>query len=1266
MRSGIQLRYASSTLSKRSACCAKVSVMKATQVRIWTMATIMKAKIVESMDKTLKIFGVFAGLASLLVACQKEKLTDSNLTSEPEVVEMSVVADSDIETKTFIDDDGKTIKWGNDEALTVFEAATYTGGNSIVNRATSSVGESYGDEQMSFSVAFTKNDNASNFEYYAVYPAKALPANVKPTTKEALSNITVSLNDVQKPVVNSFATDADILIAWPLKGYAKQPDSALKFRFARVVAVGKLVIKNLDDESNISRIIITAEDNTNISGNTYFNLNNGRAKDGKYGSKNTITLDYSDESIAANGMTAYFTAWPFTIENDHTIIITVETDNYTFTKPVTIHKDGGFNFYEGKVSTLTINFDGITGDEKAPAPLPVDDETKTGIFVVGFDGNMMISGDIKNALPSKKIKAVTENGKVQIGEEDLASAWKFEFNPKSFTYKISSVLDPSNFIKGSTTGNSLSLTSADDATRFTVIKNSDETYNIKSGERYLGYNDNSQFVMLKNSTNLNIMPAVVMPVLKVESAVSIPGKASDGEGNVISTIPVSLYGGLDNLSTAVEYIEPAGESWIENVSFNQETSQIVITAKPNDETLRSAKIAVTGTGTGVTSVSKDVIVTQHVGGVYHASLDVSETALRTAKNNGSWGTYGTAYEYMQSNGATWVIDASTDAGINGIILSAADGSIQFPEFTNPVQTVKVTMQTSMTSGKKIVLSEVDNGPEIDSKTADGSLVYTFDLSKKEVTTAVLTATAAAKIKRIDVETRTPLSAPDTSSFQTDGKKLTWATVADAAEYDVTVGTIKATVKANSYDFTGEDEYYDVTVVAKADPASKLYIDSVPSKTVSLMFGNPQLNAPVLKEAGAKQHTLKVTWTVDERADGYTCEIAPAGSIKEQGNGVVEFEGLTADTEYTVTVKATSNGRYADSETSEIKVRTADIELEGDGSVGNPYSVKDVNAFETSHILNLTGKYVTGTVVEVKTLNDGKLTYTIKDTDKEGMPWPVTGKDLGDAEFSNVNELPVGKVVVIYYTDNTNNYLYSIDGKDYALTAIRISDAKTKYYYGKNFVAPAVYAMYRGNKTEENVTESCSFTGYDMNADGKHNVNVSYTEDGITRTATYTITVLSQCIMTYTHVFNRNTVSVKQAGYKDDPWTTNSDGIRTSLVRFIYKEKDVNNPALDYVLCKATTGNPNPSITTETVIPEAISKVEVNVRTIMTSGANSNLNVIQKGKVIETVSHSLNSSSKGILTYNITKPLENCTYELVFELNNGETLGLDTIVYTNEK
>ncbi len=140
-------------------------------------------------------------------------------------------------------------------------------------------------------------------------------------------------------------------------------------------------------------------------------------------------------------MTAYFTAWPFTIENDHTIIITVETDNYTFTKPVTIHKDGGFNFYEGKVSTLTINFDGITGDEKAPAPLPVDDETKTGIFVVGFDGNMMISGDIKNALPSKKIKAVTENGKVQIGEEDLASAWKFEFNPKSFTYKISSVLD---------------------------------------------------------------------------------------------------------------------------------------------------------------------------------------------------------------------------------------------------------------------------------------------------------------------------------------------------------------------------------------------------------------------------------------------------------------------------------------------------------------------------------------------------------------------------------------------------------------------------------------------------------------------------------------------------------------------------------------------------------------------------------------------------------------------------------------------------------
>ena len=74
-----------------------------------------------------------------------------------------------------------------------------------------------------------------------------------------------------------------------------------------------------------------------------------------------------------------------------------------------------------------------------------------------------------------------------------------------------------------------------------------------------------------------------------------------------------------------------------------------------------------------------------------------------------------------------------------------------------------------------------------------------------------------------------------------------------------------------------------------------------------------------------------------------------------------------------------------------------------------------------------------------------------------------------------------------------------------LESISISNAKTSYLQGDTFVKPVVTAHY-SNETENEVTASATFTGYDLSSTGNQTVTVSYTEGGQTKTTTYSINV----------------------------------------------------------------------------------------------------------------------------------------------------------------
>ena len=75
----------------------------------------------------------------------------------------------------------------------------------------------------------------------------------------------------------------------------------------------------------------------------------------------------------------------------------------------------------------------------------------------------------------------------------------------------------------------------------------------------------------------------------------------------------------------------------------------------------------------------------------------------------------------------------------------------------------------------------------------------------------------------------------------------------------------------------------------------------------------------------------------------------------------------------------------------------------------------------------------------------------------------------------------------------------------SLTSISISEPRTNYYVNDDLEKPTVTA-YFDNDSNAVVTDSATFTGYDLSVAGNYTVTVSYTYGSVTKTQTYQINV----------------------------------------------------------------------------------------------------------------------------------------------------------------
>lgn len=289
-------------------------------------------------------------MAALLVSCNKPE----NITMpENDTVEMTIIASSD-ETKTILGVDG-SVTWSlTGEKLAVIEQS-YVGETPSVAKATSNEGDTTDEgATMCFGVSLTAK-TADSYNYYSVYPNSAYV-----DTPSDFTNVKVNLASTQAPTESSFGPSADVLVAKPVTGLTEQP-TELNLQFARIIAVGKMTIKNLNTTEKVKKITFTAPDKavTGISSIDFTTAAGVVYGDSGQGVDNVV-LDYSGKNIVANGMTANFTCWPFTLAAGETFSVVVETENYIFTKDITLEgKSLAFNV--GRASAFNVNFDGVVG-----------------------------------------------------------------------------------------------------------------------------------------------------------------------------------------------------------------------------------------------------------------------------------------------------------------------------------------------------------------------------------------------------------------------------------------------------------------------------------------------------------------------------------------------------------------------------------------------------------------------------------------------------------------------------------------------------------------------------------------------------------------------------------------------------------------------------------------------------------------------------------------------------------------------------------------
>lgn len=110
------------------------------------------------------------------------------------------------------------------------------------------------------------------------------------------------------------------------------------------------------------------------------------------------------------------------------------------------------------------------------------------------------------------------------------------------------------------------------------------------------------------------------------------------------------------------------------------------------------------------------------------------------------------------------------------------------------------------------------------------------------------------------------------------------------------------------------------------------------------------------------------------------------------------------------------------------------------------------------------------------------------------------------DLSSILSVDVSSISISYGGLNCIQAI-TVNPAPISLTSIGVTNAKTSYVVGDTFVKPTITA-YFSDSSSNNVTNEATFSGYNMAIAGNYTVTVTYTYNEVTKSTSYTISVLT--------------------------------------------------------------------------------------------------------------------------------------------------------------
>ena len=294
------------------------------------------------MKRMINLLRVVAVAAVALTSCQNNFEEVTNEVVKGNVV-VNFVAQS---TRTSVDTTGDApiFSWSENETFAVLEQTD------ALAEATNVTYENV-DGKASIKAELAANPGKAAYQYVVVYPQAGFES------AESLDKATLALPAEQTMAEESYDPTADLMVSMPVQT-AAQPTEAQYVRFARLAAVAKMTVSNLNlgADEQVERVEFTAAGKP-LAGTINVDLTNPE--------EFTAGSTLSTVSVATTSADeVYFTLLPTTLEAGDVYSVAVVTNKKAYIKQSTIPEGKSLAFEAGKVTRIGVNMTDVEGTDK--------------------------------------------------------------------------------------------------------------------------------------------------------------------------------------------------------------------------------------------------------------------------------------------------------------------------------------------------------------------------------------------------------------------------------------------------------------------------------------------------------------------------------------------------------------------------------------------------------------------------------------------------------------------------------------------------------------------------------------------------------------------------------------------------------------------------------------------------------------------------------------------------------------------------------------